>query len=137
MKKLLFLLFFLSCGGVALAQTSVITVDGNALTVEIADTAESQEKGLMFRKYLPANSGMLFVLKQPRQICMWMKNTFIPLSVAFINAQGDIVNIEHMKPLTENIHCSNSAVAYALEVNLGWFDKKKIRAGSYVGNLPR
>ena len=66
-----------------------------------------------------------------------MKNTFIPLSVAFINAQGDIVNIEHMKPLTENIHCSNSAVAYALEVNLGWFDKKKIRAGSYVGNLPR
>lgn len=136
MKKFLF--FLLLCSScVSYSQNSVITLDGSALTVEIADTEESQEKGLMFRKELPENSGMLFVLKRPRQMCMWMKNTFIPLSVAFINAQGNIVNIEHMAPLTENIHCSNSAVAYALEVNQGWFAKNRIGVGSYVGNLPR
>lgn len=105
--------------------------------VEIANTAETRRKGLMFRTRLAASSGMIFIFVNERPVSMWMKNTHIPLSVAFIDANGRIVNIEHMQPETEETHSSNGPVKYALEMNLGWFDRHGITSGSRVSGLER
>ncbi|HEV7856227.1 MAG TPA: DUF192 domain-containing protein, partial [Herminiimonas sp.] len=73
----------------------------------------------------------------PASVCMWMKNTLIPLSVAFIDGDGKIVNIEDMQPQTLNSHCSKKPVPYALEMNIGWFKQKNIKAGSKIDGLPK
>ena len=105
--------------------------------VEIANTNESRRKGLMFRTRLAASSGMIFIFANEQPISMWMRNTHIPLSVAFIDARGRIVNIEQMEPETEETHSSNGPVKYALEMNQGWFEKHGIASGSYVSGLER
>ncbi len=109
---------------------------GKSIRVEVASTAAEQERGLMFRKSLPADSGMLFDFKEPVKTCMWMKNTYIPLSVAFIDAKGKIVNIEEMKAKTTTSHCSKNWVRYALEMNAKWFSKYGIKPGSRIKGLP-
>ena len=83
----------------------------------------------MFRTAMPANDGMLFVFEQPGQQCFWMKNTLIPLSVAFIADDGSVVNIDDMKPQTLDSHCSAKPVRFVLEMNEGWFAKRGIKAG--------
>ena len=107
------------------------------IKAEVAAADPERQQGLMFRESMDKNAGMVFVFDQPATQCMWMKNTLLPLSVAFIDAQGKIVNIEDMQPQTLDTHCSDKAVKYALEMNLGWFKQKNIKAGSKINGLPR
>jgi len=102
----------------------------HVLQVQVAQTPEQQQIGLMFRKTMGTNDGMLFVFDEPRQQCFWMKNTLLPLSVAFIADDGSVVNIDDMKPQTLDSHCSTKPVRYVLEMNVGWYDKRGIKAGS-------
>lgn len=117
------------------AEIKEIQINQKNIQVEIADTDQERELGLMYRKTLPAEAGMLFKFDNAMPVCMWMKNTYIPLSVAFIDSNGTIINIEKMHPLTENIHCSKRAAKYALEMNQGWFEKNKIKEGDKVAKL--
>jgi uncharacterized protein len=108
----------------------------HVLNVEVAQTPEQHQIGLMFRKTMPTNDGMIFVFDRPGQQCFWMKNTLLPLSVAFISDDGSITNIEDMKPQTLDSHCSTKPVRYVLEMNDGWFAKRGIKAGSKIGGGP-
>ena len=107
----------------------------NVIQVEVAANAAAREQGLMYRKALALNSGMLFDFERPAQkVCMWMKNTEIPLSVAFLDSDGVILNIEDMQPQTLDNHCSaeGKAVRYALEMDQGWFARKHIGVGDKI-----
>jgi uncharacterized protein len=106
------------------------------IKAEVAANQMQREQGLMFREKMAPNSGMVFVFDAPSTQCMWMKNTLLPLSVAFIDAEGRIVNVEDMQPQTLDSHCSKKPVLYALEMNLGWFKQKNIKPGMPIGNLP-
>lgn len=117
------------------AELKEIQINQKIIQVEIADTDQEREIGLMYRKKLPTENGMLFKFDYAMPVCMWMKNTYIPLSVAFIDSNGTIINIEKMHPLTENIHCSKRAAQYALEMNQGWFEKNNIKKGDKVASL--
>jgi hypothetical protein len=90
----------------------------------------------MYRKSMPQNAGMLFIFDEAEVHCMWMKNTLIPLSVAFIDDRGAIVNIEDMAPQTEASHCAAQPVRYALEMNRGWFAARGVKPGSRLGGIP-
>ena len=106
------------------------------IQAEVARSAAEREIGLMFRTALGPNDGMLFVFEQPGQQCFWMKNTLLPLSVAFIADDGSIVNIDTMKPQTLDSHCSDKPVRFVLEMNEGWFAKRGIKAGSKLRGAP-
>jgi uncharacterized membrane protein (UPF0127 family) len=93
--------------------------------------------GLMQRRSMPANQGMLFVFTQPQRHCMWMKNTLLPLSVAFLDDEGRILNVEDMQPQTEDNHCAARPARFALEMNLGWFRQKGIRPGQKIDGVVR
>lgn len=115
------------------AGKPLIRVGGVPLEVEIADTPRSRQTGLMFRERLPENEGMLFVFERVDYLSFWMKNTLIPLSIAFIDADGKIVQIEDMEPLDEQTHHrSVKPVLYALEVNQGWFKRHGVNVGDQV-----
>lgn len=136
-------LALVACAGGAPAQTpqwkSVqLSAGMHLIQAEVAATEAQREQGLMYRDKMPANAGMLFVFGAPATQCMWMKNTPLPLSVAFIDAAGKIVNIEDMQPHTLDSHCSSKTVPvrYALEMNLGWFKQRNIKPGMNIGNLP-
>ncbi len=103
-----------------------------SLSVEVADTSQRRSLGLMFRRELPADRGMLFVFPEPDMYCFWMRNTFIPLDIAFINEDWIIVDIQSMYPLSEELVCPPVEVLYALEVNQGWFEEKSIANGVEV-----
>lgn len=107
------------------------------ITAEVAAAEAEREQGLMFRTAMAPNAGMVFVFDAPAKQCMWMKNTLLPLSVAFIDADGVIANIEDMQAQTLNNHCSARPVKYALEMNLGWFKQKNVKAGSKIAALPQ
>lgn len=106
------------------------------IDAQVAATPEQRETGLMFRKEMPQQEGMLFVFEMPAQQCFWMKNTVLPLSVAFIADDGTVVNTDEMAPLTLNSHCSAKPVRYVLEMNKGWFAKKGIHAGFRLQGTP-
>ena len=106
------------------------------MNVQIASTPRQREIGLMFRRVMPANEGMLFVFEQPAVQCFWMKNTILPLSAAFVADDGSIVNIVDMQAQTTKPHCSQKAVRYVLELNLGWFTKRGIKAGFRLTGIP-
>lgn len=107
------------------------------IQAEVASTPESQQIGLMYRTSMGANSGMLFAFRDKAGHCFWMRNTLIPLSIAFIGDDGRIVNIEEMEARTENNHCPQKPVRFALEMNQGWFTQKKIKPGSLIEGLPK
>lgn len=107
-----------------------LTSGMHRIDAQVANTSEQRQTGLMFRKEMPQHEGMIFVFDQPGKQCFWMKNTLIPLSAAFIADDGTIVNIEDMKPLVLDAHCSTQPVRYVLEMNKGWFAKKGIKAGN-------
>jgi len=116
-----------------------LTAGINVIEAEVADTEAEREQGLMYRKSLPLNGGMLFDFKADvLKTCMWMKNTDLPLSVAFMDSEGVILNIEDMQPQTLDNHCSaeGKAVRYALEMNLGWFREKHIGVGAKISKAP-
>lgn len=99
------------------------------IRAEVVNTYETRAQGLMLRKNLAANTGMLFVFDQSAQHCMWMRNTLIPLSVAFLDAQGRIINVEEMSPQTEDNHCASKPAKFALEMNAGWFKSRGLGMG--------
>jgi uncharacterized membrane protein (UPF0127 family) len=102
------------------------------IMTEIADTDRSRAQGLMFRTTLPTNQGMWFDFQHASIQCMWMKNTLIPLSVAFVDEQGVILNIADMQPQREDTHCAKAPARYALEMNQGWFKQRHIEAGAKI-----
>jgi uncharacterized membrane protein (UPF0127 family) len=111
-------------------RTIELAVGGQTLTVELASTGEQRQRGLMFREQMPEMSGMLFVFPNDQQLSFWMRDTLLPLSIAFIDAGGTILNIEDMQPLDEqNFHMSRGPARYALEVNQGWFTRYGVQAG--------
>jgi uncharacterized membrane protein (UPF0127 family) len=106
------------------------------IRAEVAADFGTRMQGLMYRPSMPQNAGMLFVFDESTQHCMWMKNTLIPLSVAFIDEAGTIINIADMQPQTENSHCASRPARYALEMNRGWFAAKGIKPGMRIGGIP-
>lgn len=115
--------------------TFPLRIRGHALRVEVADDDESRRTGLMHRRSMGENQGMLFVYEAPGLHAMWMKNTLIPLSVAFIDRDGRIINIEDMAPQTLDTHGATADASYSLEVNLGWFAKRGIKPGDRVEGI--
>ena len=107
------------------------------IEAEVAATDATRQRGLMFREKMPANHGMLFVFPESRQECMWMKNTLLPLSVAFLDDNGVIVNIEEMAPQTLNSHCSAGPIRFALEMNAGWFKQHGFGPSTTLHGLER
>lgn len=106
------------------------------IEAEVAQTPEQRQIGLMNRPTLPANAGMLFAFEAPGQQCFWMKNTLLPLSIAFLADDGSVVNIEEMKAQTLDGHCSKQPVRFALEMNAGWFAKIGVKPGMKLRGAP-
>ena len=143
MKRLLLncalVIFGLGFTGAALAAMPQIelAIDKHTLTAEVAHTDPDRMQGLMHRRMLPESRGMLFVFPNITYHGMWMMNTYIPLSVAFIDDEGVIINIEDMQPHTRDSHAAKKPARYALEMNLGWFQKRNIKPGIKIEGLDR
>lgn len=116
--------------------TRELLVAGHRLTVEVAATPADRQVGLMFRKSLPEDRGMLFVFEDKALRAFWMKNTYVPLSIAFLADDGAILQIESMEPETLIPHTSREPCRFALEVNRGWFSRRGIGVGDRVEGLP-
>ena len=115
---------------------TTLTANMYQIDVQLAQTPEQREFGLMFRRQMPQAEGMLFVFEVPAAQCFWMKNTILPLTAAFIADDGTIVNLADMAPQTTDSHCSTKPVRYVLEMNQGWFAKRTIKAGFKLGGKP-
>ena len=102
----------------------------------VAQTPEQRQTGLMFRREMAQHEGMLFVFEQASAQCFWMKNTLLPMSIAFLADDGSVVNIADMKPQALDSHCSAQPVRYVLEMNQGWFAKRGIKPGSKITGKP-
>ena len=141
MPRLFAILMLALCGAHALADQAlpelVLEIKGHQLTAEVAATDPQRAQGLMHRRMLPENRGMLFVFPDTAPQSFWMMNTYIPLSIAFLDENGAIVNIADMKPLTTDSHRSTKPARYALEMNLGWFARHGIKPGAKVDGLKR
>jgi uncharacterized membrane protein (UPF0127 family) len=107
----------------------------HVIHAEVAATPETRRTGLMFRKTLAPNHGMLFVFDQTLVECFWMRNTLIPLSIAFLLDDGTIVNIADMKPQNDESHCSSKPIRFALEMEQGWFAARAITPGKKILGL--
>ena len=136
-------IFFVFPGNPAIAcpfelSTIQVVVKGHDLTIELATTPEARSCGLSLRDSLPENRGMLFVYAEPEILTFWMKNTRMPLSIAFIDADGLVVSIQKMNPFPlTTVYASPVPALYALEVNQGWFEENGIGVGNVVEfNLP-
>lgn len=128
--------------GPALAQQPGLpTIKLNAgihvIEAEVASTMATRSQGLMQRKAMAQGAGMLFLFDESATHCMWMKNTLLPLSVAFIDERGEIVNITDMQPLDETTHCASRPARYALEMNQGWFKRRGIVPGTRLDGIPQ
>lgn len=131
---------------IALAVTSManaseplldLRVGDARLKAEYARTPDERERGLMERTEMPADHGMLFRFDDFRRHCLWMKNTPLPLSAAFMDESGRIVDIIDLEPLSTAIRCSREPGRYALEVNQGWFDRHQSGIGDQVSGIPK
>jgi uncharacterized membrane protein (UPF0127 family) len=117
--------------------TRTLVIGGHRLIVEVAATPETRATGLMNRFSLQPDHGMLFVFEAPQPLSFWMKDTYVPLSIAFVDARGRIVNIEDMRPQDESPHFSRGLALYAIEMRQGWFAAKGIGAGDLVEGLDK
>ncbi len=122
-------------GGARGADDLRLEVAGHVIRAELALTPAQRSRGLMLRRHLKPDHGMLFVLDRPQVMCMWMKDTFLPLSVAFLDAKGVITRISDMQPQSLELHCSGQNTLYALEMEQGWFRQRGIGAGDRVQGL--
>ncbi|HEX4235911.1 MAG TPA: DUF192 domain-containing protein [Caldimonas sp.] len=113
-----------------------LTAGIHVIHAELATTPEQREIGLMNRPSMDANDGMLFIFERPGQQCFWMKNTLIPLSVAFLADDGSVVNVDDMAPQTLDGHCSTKPVRFVLEMNQGWFAKRAVKPGFRLRGAP-
>ena len=116
--------------------TVKLTAGIHVITAEAAATNQSRTIGLMHRERLAPNHGMLFVFDDKAQQCFWMRNTIVPLTIAFIEDDGTILQLADMAPKSEASHCSQRPVRYALEMEQGWFGKRGIAPGARIGGLP-
>jgi hypothetical protein len=140
MKKLLFAGLLLACALFARAQSMPVmelTAGFHRIEAEVASTPQTRAQGLMHRRDMPQQRGMLFVFTQEAQHCMWMRNTLIPLAVAFLDDSGRILNVEEMQPQTEANHCAARPARYALEMNAGWFAQRGLKRGDQIGGIER
>lgn len=141
--KTLLLSLSLLLGGSALAQDAPqrlpktqLSAGMHLIQAEVAQTEEQRATGLMHRREMAQNAGMLFVFERAGVQCFWMKNTLIPLAIAFVADDGSIVNVAEMQALSEASHCSAKPVRYALEMNQGWFSKRGLKAGDKLHGGP-
>ncbi len=119
----------------------LVGVGQTQVLVEIADTEEKRQRGLMYRKVLASDSGMLFIFSEEEPRSFWMKNTFIPLEIGFFDRNGKLIDIQEMKPVKSEMeipksYASRSPAMFALEVNPGWFKKNNIRVGDLLDLNP-
>lgn len=143
-RRALILLGLVAAGAAATAQeipqprlpTVTLSAGMHNIVAELARTPAQQQAGLMMRTEMAAHEGMLFVFDELSTRCFWMKNTLLPLSIAFIDDDGTVVNIADMKPRSEASHCSERPVRFALEMNQGWFAKRGIKAGFRIRGGP-
>ena len=139
MRKLLALLILTICCAHASADTALpeiaLEIKGHKLLAEVAANDNSRTTGLMHRRMMPENRGMLFVFAQVQPLSFWMMNTHLRLSIAFVDEQGIIVNIADMQPLTTDPHPSSKPAKFALEMNQGWFARRGIKAGARIEGL--
>ncbi len=121
-------------------QSRLPTVDLQAgihiIKTELAITPEQQQVGMMFRREMGTNEGMLFVSEESSQRCFWMRNTLVPLTIAFLADDGSIVNLADMDAQSDRSHCSAKPVRFALEMNRGWFAKRGLKAGAKIKGKP-
>jgi len=136
LKKTVFLLAALLAAG-SHAQLPAVDLSAgmHRIHAEVADNMSARTTGLMHRKSMDQNAGMVFVFEENAAHCMWMKNTLIPLSVAFVDETGAIINIADMQPHSEQSHCAARPARYALEMNKGWFAQRGIKAGTKLRGL--
>jgi uncharacterized membrane protein (UPF0127 family) len=134
-----FLLLALAAASVSAAPLATIelAIKGHKLVAEIAATEATRTTGLMNRFSLQPDHGMLFIFSQPQPLAFWMKNTYVPLSIAFIDADGRIVNIDDMAPRTMDTHPSRGLALYALEMKKGWFAERGIGPGDAISGLDK
>jgi uncharacterized membrane protein (UPF0127 family) len=133
-------LLYMLAAAPALAQelpTVQLSAGMHLIRAEVAADFATRARGLMHRRSLAQNAGMVFRFDQPGIHCMWMKNTLIPLSVAFLDEKGTIVNIADMQPHSEQSHCPAQPALYALEMTRGWFAERGIKAGSRLAGLDK
>ena len=116
-------------------RTETLSLAGHRLVAEVADTDAARLRGLMYRTRLAPDHGMLFVFDPPDEYCMWMRNTRLPLSVAFLDARGAVINVEVMQPQTDDRHCARRPASYALEMTQGWFSAHGIREGAVLSGM--
>lgn len=135
LRRLIAGLLLLTALDAGAQQLIELSVGIHRIEAEVAATFDSRTRGLMQRRELPAQRGMLFVFPQAQRHCMWMKDTPLPLSVAFLDAGGRILNIEDMRPHTEDSHCAAAPAVYALEMNRGWFARRGVRRGAVISGL--
>jgi uncharacterized membrane protein (UPF0127 family) len=117
-------------------QAITLTAGMHNIRAEVALTPDQRQKGLMHRRDLGTHEGMLFVFEAPSPQCFWMKNTPTPLTIAFLDDDGSIVNLADMKPFDESSHCSAKPVRFVLEMNQGWFAKRGLKPGFKLGGPP-
>ncbi len=137
MKKILLLALWFAGSALAQLPTVQLSAGMHLIRAEVADSMGTRMEGLMHRKSMAQNSGMVFVFEENATHCMWMRNTLIPLSVAFIDETGAIVNIADMQPHSEQSHCASRPARYALEMNKGWFAQRGIKPGAKLGGLEK
>ena len=138
MKKILVLaLMCFARGALAQLPTVQLSTGMHLIRAELANTMGTRMGGLMYRNSMPQGSGMVFVFEENAAHCMWMKNTLIPLSVAFIDEAGAIINIADMQPHSEQSHCAARPARYALEMNKGWFAQRGIKPGAQLRGLEK
>ena len=144
------LLCLAACGWLALAPTALWaqqapqprlpTVSLGAgmhnIVAEVASTPLQRQIGMMMRTEMAQHEGMLFVFEQPEVQCFWMRNTLLPLAIAFVADDGRIVNLSEMQPRSDDSHCSSQPVRYVLEMNRGWFSKRGLKAGDKLRGKP-
>ena len=139
MRFLIACTFALAALGAGAQQLAVadLSIGMHLIHAEVADSTGSRMQGLMYRESLPTSAGMVFVFEENALHCMWMKNTLVPLSVAFIDEAGAIINIADMQPKSEQTHCAAKPARFALEMNKGWFAQRGIKAGAKLRGLEK
>jgi uncharacterized membrane protein (UPF0127 family) len=134
-KRITLVLFLLLLTSVARAQNPLkipLYIKSKEIWVEVAKTPEERVHGLMGRRYLGKDEGMFFVFEEEDYHSFWMEDTWIPLSIAFINKEGQILSIKDMKPLTSELHTPPHPILYALEMKKGWFSSHGIKVGDTI-----
>ncbi|MHB1358019.1 MAG: DUF192 domain-containing protein [Rhodocyclaceae bacterium] len=139
MKNLLFPSLALVALGVAAQALPVLELQAgfHRIEAEVAHTQPARMQGLMQRREMAPQRGMLFVFPESDRHCMWMKNTVLPLAVAFLDDAGSIINVAEMQPGSEDNHCAARPARYALEMNAGWFARRGLKSGAVIMGLER